>query len=61
MTESKAPSLKIGQFCRISTKDVPWCATAAASTDVRCLRSESIVRATNVASAPMASDNGLNG
>ena len=31
------------------------------STDVRCLRSESIVRATKLASAPMASEIGPNG
>ena len=37
------------------------CCAAARSTAVRCLRSESIVRATNVASAPSASDTGLNG
>ena len=33
----------------------------ARSTEVRCLRSLSRVRATNVASAPSASDTGLNG
>ena len=33
----------------------------ARSTSVRCLRSESMVRATNVASAPSATDTGLNG
>ena len=33
----------------------------ARSTDWRCLRSESMVRATKVASAPSASDSGLNG
>ena len=37
-----------------------WSA-AARSTDCRCLRSVSRVRATNVASAPNASDSGLNG
>ena len=34
---------------------------AARSTDSRCLRSESTERATNEASAPSASDTGLNG
>lgn len=40
---------------------MPECSAAARSTLVRCLRSESTVRATNVASAPMASDTGLKG
>ena len=58
---SKAPSLKIGQFWKISTSAVPRWAAAADSTSVRCLRSESTVRATKVASAPSASDTGLKG
>src|SRR5829696_9967212 len=58
---SNAPSLKIGQFWYISTSDAPRWAVAARSTLVRCLRSESIVLATNVASAPRANDTGLNG
>ena len=40
---------------------MPWWSAAARSTEVRCLRSESIVRATKLASAPSASDTGLNG
>ena len=40
---------------------MPRWAAAAESTEVRCLRSESMVRATNVASAPSASETGLNG
>ena len=39
----------------------PWWSAAARSTEVRCLRSESIVRATKLASAPSARDTGLNG
>ena len=46
---SNAPSLKIGQFWSISTSAVPRWAAAAESTSVRCLRSESTVRATNEA------------
>ena len=38
-----------------------WCAAAARSTSERPLRSESSARATNVASAPSATDTGLNG
>ncbi len=41
--------------------DAPRWLIAAVSTSVRCLRSESIARATKVASAPKASDSGLNG
>ena len=40
---------------------MPRWAVAARSTPVRCLRSLSSVRATNVASAPSASETGLNG
>ena len=58
---SKEPSLKIGQSCRISTNAAPRCAAAARSTSVSPLRSESSARPTNVASAPSASDTGLNG
>src|SRR5919202_506966 len=49
------------QFWKISTKAEPLWAAAAWRTDVRCLRSVSIERATNVASAPIASESGLNG
>ena len=41
--------------------DEPLWFAASRSTPCRCLRSESSVRATNVASAPSASDSGLNG
>ena len=46
---------------RKGLSEVPWCSVAARSTDVRCLRSESRVRPTKVASAPSASDTGLKG
>jgi hypothetical protein len=49
------------QFWKISTNAAPLCAAAARSTSVRCARSVSIERATKVASAPIASDSGLNG
>ena len=49
------------QFWKISTNAEPRCAAAARSTSVRCLRSVSIERATNVASAPIASESGLKG
>ncbi len=39
----------------------PRCAAALRSTSVRCLRSVSIARATKVASAPTATEIGLNG
>ena len=58
---ANASSLKIGQFWKISTNAVPLWSAAARSTLVRCLRSESIVRATKLASAPSASETGLNG
>ena len=49
------------QFWRISTNAAPRCWAAARSTSaVPCL-SVSIARATNVASAPIATDSGLNG
>jgi hypothetical protein len=60
-TNSKASSLKIGQFWKISTNALPLCAAAPRSTSLIPLLSVSIVRATNVASAPIASDSGLNG
>ncbi len=49
------------QFWKISTNALRLCAAAARSTSVRCARSVSIARATNVASAPIAIDSGLNG
>ena len=56
-----APSLKMSQFCMISTIAVPSCAAAARSVSIRCLRSLSMVRATKVHSTPSASETGLNG
>jgi hypothetical protein len=53
--------LKIGQFWKISMNAAPSWSAAARITDCRCLRSESTDRATNEASAPSASDTGLNG
>ena len=53
--------MKIGQSWKISTSDAPRWAAAWRSTSVRPLRSESSARPTNVASAPSASDTGLNG
>ena len=58
---SKLPSLKIGQSWKISTSAVPRCAAAARSTAVSPARSESMARPTNVASAPSATETGLNG
>ncbi len=49
------------QFWRISTKAAPrWEAAARSTSAVPCL-SVSIARATNVASAPIATDRGLKG
>ena len=61
MTASNAPSLNTLQFWKISTKAAPLWAWAAVSTACMCLRSMSWVRATKVASAPMATLMGLNG
>ena len=60
-TNANASSLKIGQFWKISTKALPLCAAAARSTSVTPDLSVSIARATNVASAPITRDSGLNG
>jgi len=60
-TKSKASSLKIGQFWKISTNELPRCAVAARSTSVVPALSVSMQRATNVASAPITSESGLNG
>ena len=51
----------MGQSWKISTSAVPRWAAAARRTSARPLRSESMARATKVASAPSASDSGLNG
>ncbi len=58
---ANASSLKMGQFWKISMSAAPLWSAAAVSTDCRCLRSESTERATKEASAPSASDTGLNG
>jgi hypothetical protein len=58
---SKLPSLKIGQSWKISTSAEPRCSAAACRTAVRLLRSESSARPMKVASAPSASEIGLNG
>src|SRR4029078_2717720 len=49
------------QFWRISTTDAPRCCAAARSTSSEPCLSVSIARATNVASAPIATDRGLKG
>ena len=59
--ESNAPSLKTLQFWYTSTNAAPRCSLARLNTSIMCLRSMSCVRATNVASAPSATDTGLNG
>ena len=61
VSASQAPSLKMLQFWRISTKAVPWCAAAFRSTAFRCGWKTSTERATKVASAPSASESGLKG
>ena len=58
---SNAPSLKTLQFWYTSTNDAPTCSLARVNTSIMCLRSMSWVRATNVASAPSATEIGLNG
>ena len=58
---SQAPSLKMLQFWRISMKAVPLCAAARRKTALRCGWKTSTDRATNVASAPSASEAGLKG
>ena len=49
------------QFCSTSTNAAPWCAAAFLSTAFRCGWKTSTERATNVASAPRASESGLKG
>src|ERR1700737_5629481 len=61
VSENHAPSLKMLQFVRISTKAEPLCAAACLSVSFRCAWKTSTERATKVASAPMASEIGLNG
>ena len=56
---SQAPSLKMLQFCRISMNAVPLCAAACLSVALRCGWNTSTERATNVASAPSASESGI--
>src|ERR1700730_5462417 len=61
VSENHAPSLKMLQFCRISTNAEPLCAAACFSVSFKCDWNTSTERATNVASAPIARDTGLNG
>src|SRR6266481_757728 len=58
---NQAPSLKMLQFWRISTKAEPLCAAACFSVSFRCAWKTSTLRATKVASAPMAREMGLKG
>ena len=55
------PSLKTLQFWNTSTKLAPPCSWARRNVSCMCARSMSWVRATNVASAPSATEIGLNG
>src|SRR6202040_3548385 len=59
--ENHAPSLKILQFCKISTNAEPLWAAACFRVSFRWPWKTSTERATKVASAPMARDRGLNG
>src|ERR1700686_5348878 len=61
VSENQAPSLKMLQFCRISTNAEPLCAAACFSVSFRCDWKTSTERATKVASAPIAKESGLNG
>ncbi len=58
---SKAPSLNTLQFCSTSTNAAPLCSWARRKVSCMWARSMSWVRATNVASAPRASETGLKG
>src|SRR5258707_872493 len=58
VSENHAPSLKMLQFCRISTNAEPLCAAACFSVSFRCDWKTSTERATKVASAPMGCDRG---
>jgi hypothetical protein len=49
------------QFWNTSTNAAPLCSAARRSTSVSSFLSVSIARATNVASAPIATESGLNG
>ncbi len=53
--------MKTTQFCQISTNAAPLCAAARLSTLIMCGMSFAVVRATNVAPAPSASESGLKG
>ncbi len=61
MSGCHAPSLKMLQFWRTSTNAEPECEAARFITALRCGWKTSTERATNVASAPSASDSGLKG
>ena len=61
VTASNAPSLKTLQFWYTSTKAAPLWSWARLKVSSMWARSMSWVRATNVASAPSASEIGLNG
>ena len=58
---SNAPSLKTLQFWYTSTNAAPLCSCARRNISLMCLRSMSCVRATKLASAPSATEIGLNG
>src|ERR1700686_5501371 len=61
VSENHAPSLKMLQFCRISTNAEPLCAAACLRVSFKCDWKTSTERATKVASAPIARETGLNG
>src|SRR6266702_8643308 len=61
VSENHAPSLKMLQFCRISTNAEPLCAAACLNVSFKCDWKTSTERATKVASAPMARATGLKG
>ncbi len=61
MTPSKAASLNTLQFWNTSTNAAPLCSWARRKVSSMWARSMSWVRATKLASAPMATDSGLNG
>ena len=61
MTPSKAASLNTLQFWKTSTNAAPLWSWARRNVSIMWLRSMSWVRATKLASAPSATDSGLNG
>lgn len=58
---TRLPSLKMGQFWYISTNEVPRCLAAAVSIWARCVRSESMARATKEHPAPRATARSVRG